>query len=336
MKTKLLDSTQTEEAAEIILRGGLVAMPTETVYGLAADALRGESVAKIFAAKGRPADNPLIVHIWEPSQLDGLVRFVPEKARILSEKFWPGPLTMILPKADVIPDEVSAGLDTVAVRCPSHPVARELIRLSCPLAAPSANLSGSPSPTTLRHVISDMDGRIDAVLDGGDCEVGLESTVISLACDPPRLLRPGGITVEQLRAAIGDVEVDAAVTKPLAEGAAAASPGMKYKHYAPKAEVIIIDAKPQDFTAYVNERKAPGTAALCSTEEAAGLEVPFEILGDDHDMEAFAKHIFAALRRADENGWTTVYASCPDKSGVGLAVYNRMIRAAAFRIIELR
>ena len=225
MKTLLLTADQTDKAAEIIKRGGLVAMPTETVYGLAADAFNGQAVADIFRAKGRPMDNPLIVHISSLSQMDRIVREFPEKAKALADRFWPGPLTIILPRSDSIPPEVSAGLDTVAVRYPSHPVAQQLISASCPLAAPSANLSGSPSPTTAAHVMSDMDGRIDAVIDGGDCEVGVESTVITLACPIPRILRPGGITAEQIREVIGDIEIDPAVIKPLAEGQKAASPG---------------------------------------------------------------------------------------------------------------
>lgn len=334
METILLDGKGINTAAEIIKAGGVVAMPTETVYGLAANALDGRAVAKIFAAKGRPADNPLIVHISEPEEIAPLVREVPEAAKKLARAFWPGPLTIILPRSDIIPDEVSAGLDTVAVRCPSHPVARELIRASCPLAAPSANLSGSPSPTTFRHVIADMFGRIDAIIDGGDCQVGVESTVITLAADVPRLLRPGGITAEQLREVIGEVVIDEAVTKPLADGQAAASPGMKYKHYAPKADVILIDSDTDGFVGYVNSHSDNGAAALCSSEEAERLTVPCEILGAGDDMSAYARNVFTALRGADEKGWTTVYARCPGQSGVGLAVYNRLIRAAGFRIIK--
>lgn len=335
METKLLDEKGIKTAAEIIKAGGVVAMPTETVYGLAANALDGAAVAKIFAAKGRPADNPLIVHISEPEEIASLVREVPEAAKKLAAAFWPGPLTIILPKSDIIPDEVSAGLDTVAVRCPSHPVARALIKASCPLAAPSANLSGSPSPTTFRHVIADMFGRIDAIIDGGDCQVGVESTVITLAADVPRLLRPGGVTAEQLREVIGEVIVDEAVTKPLADGRAAASPGMKYKHYAPKADVILIDSDSDGFVSYVNSHASEGAAALCGSGEAKRLSVPCEILGAEDDMSAYARNVFTALRGADENGWSTVYARCPGQSGVGLAVYNRLIRAAGFRIIRL-
>lgn len=334
MKTLMLSAGEIEKAAGIIKNGGLVAMPTETVYGLAANAFDGKAVAGIFKAKGRPMDNPLIVHISALSQIDELVSEFPEKAKILAEKFWPGPLTIILPKSDRVPDEVSAGLDTVAVRFPSHPAARKLISLSMPLAAPSANLSGSPSPTNAKHVMDDMDGRIDAVIDGGECDVGLESTVITLASDRPRLLRPGGITAEQLREAIGELDIDEAVTKPLAKDAKAASPGMKYKHYSPKANVILIDGDEEYFIEYVNSHAKDGTAALCCDEDLGKLKVPCISLGARGDDKAHAHTLFAALRKADENGCKIVYARCPGTQGVGLAVYNRIIRAAGFEIIH--
>ena len=335
MKTLLLQEEQIEQAAEIIRNGGLVAMPTETVYGLAADATNGKAVAKIFQAKGRPMDNPLIVHISELSQVRELVREFPEKAQKLAQAFWPGPLTIILPKSDKIPDEVSAGLDTVAVRFPSHPIARKLISLSSPLAAPSANLSGSPSPTTLRHVQKDMDGRIDAILDGGECSVGVESTVITLATEKPRLLRPGGITLEQLRAVIGEVVLDDAVLHPLKSGAQASSPGMKYKHYSPKADVILLKGTEDAFLRFVNQKKDGKTAALCYREETERIQIPYLVLGGKGDYETQANRLFSVLREADEKGYETVYAHCPETEGVGLAVYNRIIRAAGFEVIGL-
>ncbi len=335
MKTLMLDTQRISEAAVIIKNGGLVAMPTETVYGLAADALNGKAVANIFRAKGRPMDNPLIVHISDVSQIYGLVREFPEKAQKLAQRFWPGPLTIILPKSDAIPDEVSAGLDTVAVRCPSDPNARRLIELSCPLAAPSANLSGSPSPTSARHVLDDMDGRIDAIIDGGECSVGVESTVITLACDPPRLLRPGGITLEQLRETIGEVVLDGAVLNPLKEGQAAASPGMKYKHYSPKADVILLKGSQQAFIDYVNGKADGKTAALCYEDDVPALMVPCLSLGGASDYETQASRLFTLLRQADEGGYERIYAHCPEAEGVGLAVYNRMIRAAGFEVIDL-
>ena len=255
-----------QRAGDILRQGGLVAIPTETVYGLAANALDGEAVKKIYQAKGRPSDNPLIVHISRFSQLAPLVREVPESAQKLAAAFWPGPLTIILPKSDVIPQQTSGGLDTVAVRCPSHPTARAVIDAAgVPLAAPSANLSGKPSPTTFLHVREDLTGRVDALLDGGDCDVGVESTVLTLATPVPRLLRPGGVTLSQLRQVLGQVEVDPAVLHQMEAGQKAASPGMKYKHYSPAADVVIVDASPEDYVEYVNQRWTAGPCALRRT-----------------------------------------------------------------------
>ena len=340
MNTLLLDAVNSGDvarAASILRSGGLVGIPTETVYGLAANALDGAAVAKIFAAKGRPMDNPLIVHIAEFGALRSLTSCVPEKAVVLAERFWPGPLTIILPKSDIVPDEVSAGLDTVAIRFPSHPAARRVIAESgVPLAAPSANTSGRPSPTTARHVLDDMDGKIDAVLDGGPCSVGVESTVITLATATPTLLRPGGITLEQLQAAIGGVKVDDAVMNPLKDGVKASSPGMKYKHYSPKADVIIIDADTDRYIEFVNAHASDGVAALCYDEDSEKLHVPSVSYGRHDDFQAMAHELFDALRALDEEyGAVKVYARCPQPSGVGLAVYNRLIRAAGFQVIKL-
>lgn len=339
MQTQLLDANDPkamETAAQILKNGGLVGIPTETVYGLAANALDGKAVAKIFAAKGRPMDNPLIVHICEFDQIYRLVKTVPESAKQLAARFWPGPLTMILPKAEIIPDEVSAGLPTVAVRFPSHPAAQAIIRAAgLPLAAPSANLSGHPSPTTAEHVRNDLSGKIDAVLDGGSCGVGVESTVVTLATDPPRLLRPGGITLEQLRSVLGEVVLDPAVLHPLAEGVRAASPGMKYKHYAPKANVVILDGGFEAYKAYVNAHAAPGVAALCYNGDERDLRVPAVCYGGEEDCGEQARELFDALRRLDEMQAKTVYARCPEPKGVGLAVYNRLIRAAGFEVLSV-
>lgn len=339
MKTKVLDKTQIEDAAEILRRGGVVGIPTETVYGLAADALNGKAVEKIFKAKGRPMDNPLIVHVADFSDIEkyNLVREIPENAKTLAKAFWPGPLTMIMKRTDVIPPEVSAGLDTVAIRFPSHPVAQEIIRKAkTPLAAPSANLSGSPSPTTAQHVLNDMNDKIDAVLDGGACEVGVESTVITLATDVPRILRPGGITVEQLREVLGKVEVDDAVIHQLAEGATAASPGMKYKHYAPKANVLLIKGSDEAYISFVNSHSADDVCALCCDEDLLLLKTKTVSLGRRNDYLTHARHLFDCLRRIDENKTIrTVYSRLPSVEGVGLAVYNRLIRAAGFEVIDL-
>lgn len=324
------------QAAALIAAGEVVAIPTETVYGLAADARSGEAVAAIFRAKGRPADNPLIVHIAQYEQLEGLFAHVPPTAKALAEAYWPGPLTMIFDKADGVPDEVTAGLDTVAVRMPSHPIARELIRLSgCPLAAPSANLSGSPSPTDARRVAQDMDGRIAAIVDGGACEFGVESTVVSLTGGAVRLLRPGAVTVEMLEAVVGSVEIDEAVLAPLRDGAAAASPGMKYKHYAPTARVVLVDGTPEQYRAWVNKQAADGVMALCFDGEETGLAVPFLTYGRRDDAATQAKLVFEMLRRVDEEGARLVYTACPSAEGIGLAVFNRLLRAAGFEVITL-
>lgn len=335
METKRLTPNDLDTAAAILKNGGLVAMPTETVYGLAADACNGKAVAKIFKAKGRPMDNPLIVHVSNIEQVYDLVSVFPENAKILAEHFWPGPLTIIMPKSKRIPNEVSAGLNTVAIRFPSHPVARALIEKSMPLAAPSANLSGSPSPTSFQHVIDDMDGRIDAIIDGGICDVGVESTVITLAADVPRLLRPGGVTLEELREVIGEVEVDPAVLNPLKSGQVAASPGMKYKHYAPKAKIVLLKGSSEAFCRYVNTHLKNGIAALCYEEEQSKLSVPTLRIGTEKNYEQQAYTLFDALRNCDKLGYVLVYAHCPDQTGIGLAVYNRIIRAAGFEVIDV-
>ena len=340
---KLTNSKQDIETAGKLLKDGeLVAIPTETVYGLAADALNGEAVANIFKAKGRPMDNPLIVHIADLSQVDDLVAFVPPVLEDLAKAFWPGPLTVILEKSDLIPDEVSAGLDTVAIRMPSHPVARAIIKAAgTPLAAPSANTSGMPSPTTAAHVLHDMDGKISAVVDGGPCEVGVESTVLTLCTRVPRILRPGRVTPEALFDVLGEVEVDDAVLGQLAEGAVAASPGMKYKHYSPKAEVYIVDGSAEGFAKYVNEKVAEraadeaAVAALVFDGEESLVNCVTLPFGAEDDSLGQAEHLFDDLRRADELGVSDIYVRCPSAEGVGLAVMNRLLRAAEFRIINV-
>ena len=328
-----LNTEAIEKAGELLRAGEVVAIPTETVYGLAANAYDGNAVSKIFKAKGRPQDNPLIVHIAKVETLSDLVAEVPKAAKKLAATFWPGPLTMILPKSEKIPDAVSAGLPTVAVRMPSHPVAHAVIEAAgVPLAAPSANLSGSPSPTNAKYVLEDMHDRIPLLLDGGSSAVGVESTVITLATARPRVLRPGGITVEQLRALLGEVDVDDAVLHKLAEGVRAASPGMKYKHYAPRADITIVKGSFAEFRRFV-ETKEKDAFVLCF----AGEEKYFPhavTYGREDDGLSQANRLFDALRELDEQGANTVYARCPALSGVGLAVYNRLIRAAGFKIVE--
>lgn len=323
-----------DQAARLLRDGHLVAIPTETVYGLAVNALDGAAVASVFTAKGRPMDNPLIVHIGDMADWASLVTHIPENAQKLADAYWPGPLTIILPAASHIPTEVTGGLTTVAVRYPAHPIAQAVILHSgCPLAAPSANRSGSPSPTNAARVAEDMNGRIAAILDGGDCAVGVESTVVDLCHNPPRLLRPGGITPAMLKNVLGPIEIDPAVTHALEQGAIAASPGMKYKHYAPRADVHIVKGTPQMYANYVNTHTADGVFALCFEEDVPHLSAPSITYGKRNDPLSQAQTLFDALRQLDEQGACTVYASCPEQDGVGLAVYNRLLRAAAFRVI---
>lgn len=326
-----------DEAADCLRNGGLAAIPTETVYGLAGNALDAGASRKIYAAKGRPQDNPLIVHISELSQWAPLVAEIPESALRLAEAYWPGPMTIILKKSALIPDETSGGLDTVAVRMPSNPIAREIIdRAGVPLAAPSANTSGRPSPTRAEHVYEDLNGKIDYIIDGGECTVGVESTVLTLVDGVPRVLRPGGITPEMIREVLGTCEVDPAVYEKLQEGVKAASPGMKYRHYAPRARVSVLSGSLAAYTQYVNSHaQGDHVYALCFDGEGAALSVPFIEYGAQADSAAQAHKLFDALRELDERGAERVYARMPAEEGVGLAVYNRLMRAAAFEVIEL-
>ena len=341
METKLIQTNdpadeRLRQIGAILRAGGLVAIPTETVYGLAANAFDEAAVRGIFAAKGRPADNPLIVHISAIEQWAPLVTTIPDCAKRLAEQFWPGPLTMILPKSDRIGPTVSGGLSTVAVRFPSHPIARAVIdNAGVPLAAPSANTSGRPSPTCASDVVEDLYGKIDAIVDAGPCDVGVESTVISLCTDVPRLLRPGGVTPEMLREVLSELAIDPAVYDKLQSGAVAASPGMKYKHYAPNARVVLLKGSFEQFKAYVTEHADTHTFALCFAEEAADLPVQTVTYGSAQDSASQAHRIFEALREVDRLGAKQVFARVPAQDGLGLAVFNRLVRAAAFQIIEL-
>ena len=340
MNTRLLLPTKEniEMCGGALRNGELVAIPTETVYGLAANALNGGAVRRIFEAKGRPMDNPLIVHISAFEQIERfrLVREIPRKAYMLAEKFWPGPLTVIMPKGEAIPNEVSAGLDTVAIRFPSHPVTQSIITAAdCPLAAPSANTSGIPSPTAARHVMHDMNGKIPYIIDGGVCEVGVESTVITVAGDAPVLLRPGGITPEQLEEVIGEIRVSDAVLYKMKEGQKAESPGMKYKHYAPKANLILIKSSDDKYIEYVNAHKDERAAALCYDEDVRNLNIEAFPYGKKNDYKQQARQLFDVLRKLDETDAEIVYGRCPDTRGAAMAVYNRLIRAAGFEVIEL-
>ncbi|MBQ1546441.1 MAG: threonylcarbamoyl-AMP synthase [Clostridia bacterium] len=336
METKVLIPTDEniEYAGKLLAGGELVGIPTETVYGLAANALDGQAVGKIFAAKGRPADNPLIVHISDISQIEKfrLVREIPDTAKKLMDAFFPGPLTIIMKKGSV-PDEVTAGLDTVAVRFPSHPITKKIITAAgVPLAAPSANTSGKPSPTTAGHVFHDLNGKIPCIIDGGACRVGVESTVITVAGDLPTLLRPGGITLEQLNRCIGRVDVAKAVIDKLANGETAQSPGMKYKHYAPAAKIVLIKASDEKYAEFVN---ASGAAALCYDEDVENITVCAYTLGKKNDVDEQLGRLFGVLREIDSDCVPLVYGRCPETSGKSLAMYNRLIRAAGFEVKTL-
>ena len=323
-------------AAQLIKEGRLVAIPTETVYGLGANGLDESAVARIFEAKGRPQDNPLILHICGVEQVELFCRDVPETAYRLAEKFWPGPLTMVLPARDCVPRRTTGGLDTVAVRCPDNDVTRQIIRLAgVPVAAPSANISGKPSTTTAQHVLHDHDGKIEAVVDGGPCRVGLESTIVDLTGGRPRLLRPGGVTPEELIEVLGDLVVDKAVTAQIDKDAVVKAPGMKYKHYAPDCDVVIVSGSREKAAAYIRAHYKAGDRVLCFAEE---LELYRDCAplayGREAAVETLSAGLFAALRELDETGVARVYARCPVGGGVAYAVQNRLKKAAAFRIID--
>lgn len=339
MKTQVLPITPESVAlaARLLQQGELVALPTETVYGIAADARNGEAVKKIFEAKGRPQDNPLIVHICGMEMLNGIVSEVPERAKKLAAAFWPGPLTMVMPRGPEVSDVTCAGLDTVGVRMPSHPVVQQVIKASgVAFAAPSANLSGKPSPTNAPDTLADMDGRLPLILDGGESNVGVESTVVAVTGEHPMLLRPGYVTKEQMEAVLGEeVLVSPAILEKLKDGEVARSPGMKYKHYAPKAQVTILRGDFAKYKEFIKQYTEPGVWALCFDGEGAQLGVPFIEYGKNHDGATQAHHLFTALRDLDKHGAQVVYARCPEQDGVSMAVYNRLIRAAAFRVVEL-
>ena len=338
MMTRLLQDTEQDLilAAQLIRDGELVAFPTETVYGLGADARREDSVRAIFAAKGRPADNPLIVHISDLSMLDGIAAEVPEIALRLAEKFWPGRLDHDSSETVPIPSVTSGGLDTVGVRMPSHPMAKRLISLSgCPIAAPSANRSGLPSPTTAKHVMDDMNGRISAVLDGGQCSVGVESTVICFDdAQTIHILRPGLVSREDLMPYAKSVYVDKAVFEQTAPDVKVASPGMKYKHYSPKAKILPVDAPDfKTFENYVRQHQKSGVWCLLFDSDPEISGIPCLHYGDDGIHQAH--DLFFRFRELDEHDAETVYVRMPEQSGADLSVYNRLMRAAGFEVIRL-
>ncbi len=345
MQTRIMNAGLPEAmdlAARLFSAGELVAFPTETVYGLGANALDKEAVLSIFAAKGRPADNPLIVHIWDRKQMEGLCG-MPEGAEPLMNAFWPGPLTMLLPRTERMPDEVTAGLPTVAIRMPSLPAAREMLRVcGLPIAAPSANRSGRPSPTTAAHVMEDMEGRIPLILDGGSCQVGLESTVLDLTGGAPTILRPGGITKEMIEGVLGrEIQVAGSVLRPLRADEKALSPGMRYKHYAPTGTVTLVEGEEEAVTRLMRERCTADLQAgrkscvLCFTEHMDCFSDcnPHDI-GSRADDREVAHRLFDILRRLDQEGMETIYSEVIPPEGVGLAVMNRLGRAAGFRRLQ--
>ena len=330
------DKNAIEEAAAILRRGGLLGIPTETVYGLGADGLNEDAVRRIFLAKGRPQDNPLILHVPDAGWLERCCTDIPPAAYALAERFWPGPLTMILPRRDCVPLRTTGGLDTVGVRCPDHPVTRAIIAAAdTPVAAPSGNTSGRPSPTCARHMMEDMMGKIDGIVDGGPCAVGVESTIIDLTVQPPRLLRPGGLPLEALESVLGEVAVDKAVRQRLGDGEKAKAPGMKYRHYAPRAAVTVVTGTPRRSAAWIQAHLPAGAGVICFDEYAplfAGHIV--HRLGSQEDKLAQAQHVFDALRTFDDTDVTAIFAQCPDESGLGLAVGNRLKKAAGFHTVD--
>ena len=339
METRVLPATAPETAtiaAEIIKTGGLVAIPTETVYGLGADGLNPEAVAKIFAAKGRPQDNPLILHITGAEQIELYCHHIPQAAYDLAERFWPGPLTMVLPARSCVPKCTTAGLPTVAVRCPDSEITRQIITHSgVPIAAPSANISGKPSTTTAQHVLNDHDGKIPLIIDGGACRVGVESTIVDLSEERPRLLRPGGITPEQLKQVLGDLIVDKAVTGEVAKDEVVKAPGMKYRHYAPQCPLVIVSGSREKAADYIRSQYQTGDRVLCFEEELSLYDGCDPLsYGQEADVESLSAGLFSALRELDDPKIHQVYARCPEGAGVAYAVQNRLKKAAAFHIVD--
>lgn len=349
MQTQIITISENEEklesllyfSAEVIKNGGLVVFPTETVYGLGADATNASAAKRIYSAKGRPQDNPLIIHLSDPRDAEKYA-FTSETYYKLYKAFMPGPLTVIMKSKDTVPKETRGGLDTVAVRCPENKIARTLIKLSgVPIAAPSANLSGSPSPTTARHVIDDMMGRVDVIIDGGKCDFGLESTIVKIEDDESlTLLRPGKITLDMLLSVVEDVKVADAVTSALKEGEKPLSPGMKYRHYAPKSPLVLLHGDAASAVEYIKREGYSNIGVITYNEDVeffksslAGCKVL--AFGNRNDEITQANNLFEILRDADRENFDMIYAPLPRKEGVGLALYNRLIRAAAHTIINL-
>lgn len=348
MKTKIvkidennINKEAIKEAGEILKRGGLVAFPTETVYGLGGDALNGASSARIYAAKGRPSDNPLIVHISNMESLPRIVKEIPEEAYRIAEKYWPGPLTMIFYKSDAVPYETTGGLETVAVRMPFHKTARALIDAAGGyVAAPSANRSGRPSPTVARYVIEDLEGRVEMIIDGGEVSIGLESTIVDLTGEHPMILRPGYITQAMLEEAAGKIEVDSTIIDSDSRQAPKA-PGMKYRHYAPKGKLTIVEGEPEAVVAYINKeltrlRKADIRTGVIATDETASSYLGGDIksAGRREDEEAIARHLFRILREFDDDEVQVIFAESFPREGIGQAIMNRLLKAAGHQVVQ--
>lgn len=337
------DEAKLKKAGEVLRRGGLVAFPTETVYGLGGDALNRDSSRRIYAAKGRPSDNPLIIHICRFEDIYPIVKEVPKEAVKIAEAFWPGPLTMILPKSDKVPFETTGGLETVAIRMPSHPIAKALIAYAGGyVAAPSANLSGKPSPTVAKYVIEDMLGKIDVIIDGGEVGIGLESTIIDLTVKPPQILRPGYITQEMLSGVLGQVEEDITILR-ADSGQAPKAPGMKYRHYAPRGELTIVQGNAPQVTAYINEQSKTAKEEGCKVGVIATEEMLSEYradvvksVGKRDDEESIARHLYTILREFDDENVTRIFSEGFATDGFGQAIMNRLLKAAGHQVVDLK
>ena len=331
------------EAAEILRNGGLVAIPTETVYGLGANALDESASKKIYEAKGRPSDNPLIAHISCMDELSALVSEIPEAGRKLAEKYWPGPLTMVFPKKDIVPYGTTGGLETVAIRMPSDPVANRLIKLAgVPVAAPSANTSGRPSPTKAEHVVEDMNGKIEMIIDSGEVGIGVESTIVDVSGKVPMLLRPGAITMERLRETLGEVEIDPAILGPLSADVKPKAPGMKYRHYAPQAEMTLVEGAMEQVVEFINQEARLALEAglkvgiICTEESRESYQCGMlKVIGSRENEESVAHNLFAVLREFDDQKVDCIFSESFSKDRLGQAIMNRLCKAAGYHIVKV-